>query len=215
MYTYIKNMKLKNIFYLFLAALLFVACKSQQLPQQKKDVSTVPHVNKPLTHYVETDTLYSFDYLTANFNLEAQGISANGVMRMKRDSIIWLTINKLVELGRVKLTPDSVYGYLKVGNKYVACTYTDLKNKMGVDIDFNTIQRILIGKGSNKKIVQVEYDNFDTIKGEEFPHHMDITLNDKRFYSNAKVNYTKIILDQPGSFPFSIPKSASRLWPSK
>lgn len=176
-------------------------------------MATVPKVDKPVTQYIETDTLYSFDYFTANFTAEAKGFAANGTLRMKRDSIIWLSLSKIVEIGRAEFTPDSLFAYIKLNNKFVACSYADLHKRLGIDIDFPALQKILLGKGSRYNIVQVEYDDFDTIGGEEFPHKLNFTLNDKRFYTTGQVNYSKIVLDHPGTFPFSIPRNAKRLWP--
>lgn len=199
---------------LSLLALAAAGCKGHPA-SQPAPVETVPAVAQPVTRYMETDTLYNFHYFTANFTVEAQGIRADGVLRMKRDSLIWLSVNKIVELGRAEFTPDSLFGYLKVGNKFVACSYADLHKRLGIDIDFRALQRILLGKGSNCHVVQVEYDRFDTIGGEELPRQLDLTLNDKRYYTTAKLEYTKIALDQPGTFPFSIPKNATRLWPTQ
>lgn len=185
---------------------LLASCKPQ--PEQK--VETVPEVVKPVTQYYEKnlDSLSDFQTFSASFSCEIQGISANGLLRIDRDSIIWLTLNKIVELGRLKATPDSLLAYLKITNQYVRLSFPEMKSQMGVDMDFATLQSVLLGQGSMKSQLLVEYDDFDSISGQEIPRSLDITFNDKRFYQTARVKYGKINVDIPQSYPFYIPKNA-------
>lgn len=188
------------------------SCRStKQVATEKPQpgVETVPQVDKPLTQYIETDTLGAWDWYTANYTMEVRGMSANGQIRMRRDSVIWINATKLLEIGRAKFTRDSVTGYLKVGNKYIHCSYADLR-RQGLDINFQTVQGALTGKGSNRNVVQVEYDNFDTIDGEEFPLLLNLTLNDKRFYTTATMRIMRLQLNLPQEMPLIIPASAER-----
>lgn len=195
-----------------MAVLLVGSCRSHQQAATEKPrpgVETVPQVDKPMTQYIETDTLAVWDWYTANYTVETRGLSATGQVRMRRDSVIWLNATKLFELGRAKFTRDSVTGYLKVNNTYIRCSYADLR-KHGIDISYATLQRVLTGKGSNRNIVQVEYDNFDTIGGEEFPCLLNLTINDKRFYTTATMKISRLLLNQPQEMPLTIPTSAER-----
>lgn len=194
--------------------LVFSSCGSSRqavTDTPQPGVETLPQVDKPLTQYIETDTLDTWDWYAANYTMEVRGISANGQIRIRRDSVIWVNATKLLELGRAKFTRDSVTGYLKMGNKYLHCSYADLR-KQGFDITYQTIQDILTGKGSNRKVVQVEYDNFDTVCGEEFPLLLNLTLNDKRFYTTATMRITRLLLGQPQPMPLIIPSSAEKFF---
>lgn len=198
------------------AALTLASCDKNQAPAPQPGVETVPQAPVPLKQYIETDTLDTYEYLSSNFTVSVRGISANGVVRMHRDDMIWVSVNKVFELGRVLFTQDSVLGYLKMGDKYVRCSYADLRKALGAYVDYNTVQGVLTGKGSNTNLIQVEYDKFDTIDDEEFPMLIDLTLNDKRYYTNAQVLLSRLRLGDSTAtlaFPLRIPPTAQQLWP--
>ena len=202
-----------------LAALLLAACgeRGDKAPEGQPGVETVPEAPVPLTQYIETDTLDSYDYLSSNFTLSISGMSANGVMRMHHDDRVWVSVSKVFELGRALFTKDSVFAYVKMTGKYVRCSYADLRAALGAYVDYRTVQGVLTGKGSNTNLVQVEYDQFDTVNGEEFPLFLDLTLNDKRLYATAQMRLSRLRLGDSTArlqFPFSIPPSAQPLWPA-
>lgn len=202
----------RYVFFLSLPLLLLtIACKEHP-PKESSGVETVPEVSKPLTHFWDlADTVENFESLYATFTCEARGLSANGVLRIQRDSIIWCSVSKIIELARVRLTPDSVCAYMKPVNRYLACRYEELQ-QAGLDIDYATIESVLTGGGSHKPLLQVEYDDFDTINGMEIPTTLDVTLNDKRLYTTAVVHYRKLLFDQAQSYPFAVPRGATPLW---
>lgn len=93
------------------------------------------------------DTIMNISYrqYTANFSCTVEGIAVNGQIRMAKDSVIWVSINKVIELGRVILTPSRVQGYVKILNKYFDGNYDDLRRQFGIDIDFATLESLLAG----------------------------------------------------------------------
>ncbi len=198
---------------LFAVAALLVGACHKPLPPTNDTVETVPEVDDPLRQYVELDTSDSFDYFSSSFVAEVGQNSVDGTLRIARDSVIWISASKMIELFRAKMTPDSLFAVVRVANRYLACSIDELRTGLGVDIDFATVQNVLLGKGSHKSLLLVEYDNFDTINGEELPRKIDLTLNDRRFYTTATVQYNKIVLDQPSSYPWSCPKNGTRIWP--
>ncbi|MDY5969748.1 MAG: DUF4292 domain-containing protein [Bacteroidales bacterium] len=201
---------------LTVGAIAVASCDKNRPPEPQPGVETVPQAPVPLKQYVETDTLDSYEYLSSNFTVSVRGINVNGVVRMHRDDKIWISVNKVFEIGRALFTQDSVFGYLKMGDKYVRCSYSDLRQALGAYVDYSTVQGVLTGKGSNTNLVQVEYDQFDTIGNEEFPLFIDVTLNNKDYYTNAQVRMSKLLLGDSTaalSFPIRIPPSAQRLWP--
>lgn len=206
----IGGLSMKNrLIYITLYALLFCGCRVTQ----ETVVETVPEVAKPQRLYYDhvNDTSDFFTSFAGNFSCEVQGMNANGIVRIERDSILWVSVNKIVELGRVKATKDSIWGYVKVTNQYVRYSYEDLQKLFKIDVDFATLQSVLTGKGSQKRQIMVDYDDFDSIGDEEFAKKMEITLNDKRYYTVLQLRYNRIDLNMPQSYPFYIPKNASPL----
>lgn len=127
-------------------------------------------------------------YLSSTLSCEVQGITANGLLRMQRDSVIWATASKFIELGRAKLTPDSIYVYAKIYNSYYAGTYDDIATIMGQTVDFAQLQRLLSGHILNQEPVSMDF------RGQR------IALRFGHY-------------DQPTqlTFPFAIPHSAQRI----
>ena len=197
---------MKNKLFFLLFILLLWGCKVTQ----QTTVEAIPEVEKPQRQYFDhvNDTNDFFTTFSGNFNCEVQGMNANGIVRIQRDSLLWISVNKLVELGRVKATRDSVFGYLKVTNQYAKYSYEDLKRLFNIDVDFATLQNVLTGRGSNKRQIMVEYDDFDSIGDEEFAKRMELTINDKRYYAVLQLKYNRIDLNLPQSYPFYIPKTA-------
>lgn len=201
----------KSLFPTLLGLLLLLtaaACKEAQ------HVDAVPQVAKPLTQFTDTaDTTKGYEYMQTNFTCQLNGIRASGQLRIHRDSVIWVSLTKLVELGRVRLTPDSCRAYIKLTNQHIACTYDQLRNDLQLDVDFATVQSVLTGGGSRKALLLVDYDDFDTIDGHELPLSLDITLNDRRFYNNVHLSYSRVVFDLPLSFPYAVPHDTPLLWP--
>ncbi len=195
-----------------MAILWFAAC-DKPLPPLNDTVEAVPEVDDPLRKYIELDTADSFEYFSTHFTAEVGQNSVDGTLRIARDSVIWISASKMIELFRAKMTPDSLFAVVRVANRYLACGIDELCSSLGADIDFATVQNVLLGKGSRKNLLLVEYDNFDTIDGEEFPRQLEITLNDRRFYNTATIRYNKIVLNQPAGYPWSRPKNGINMWP--
>lgn len=61
------------------------------------------------------------------FTAMVDGISASGQLRVAEDSVIWLNVTKLIELGRGLATKDSVWLSVPLADRYFAGTYDDLQ----------------------------------------------------------------------------------------
>lgn len=94
----------------------------------------------------------SRNYSTTNLTCEIKGSVINGQLRMLQDSIIWATANKFIELGRAKLTPDSVVIYLKVANRCFRGDYQDLFKRIGIRTSFAEIQEMITAEDADNQI---------------------------------------------------------------
>ena len=93
------------------------------------------------------DTIRNANYTTysANFSCTVQGVSVSGQIRMDRDSVVWVSVSKIIELGRAKATPTRVQAYAKLVGKSYDLGYGDIRQLWGIDIDFGTLQALLTG----------------------------------------------------------------------
>ncbi len=137
----------------FLLILLFTGCRSHKELQRtdggKTDSTSAvvrpkPTVKpKPLDY--EAIENVEFNSYHANFSCNVNGITVNGQIRMAKDSIIWVSINKIIEIGRAKLTPDRVQVNVKLLNKNYDGDYAGLKRQWDIDIDYATAEALLTG----------------------------------------------------------------------
>jgi hypothetical protein len=67
-------------------------------------------------------------------------------LRMKRDSIIWLSISKLgIEGMRLLITKDTVKLINKISNKYFIGDFSYISKVLNSEMDFEIVQSLLIG----------------------------------------------------------------------
>jgi len=93
-----------------------------------------------------------FDYLIAKFtartNIDNKKLNFKGSIRIKSDSIIWLSFTKLggVELVRMILTQDSIKFINKWDKEYYTGRLKDLKDFGGINVEFKVLEELLTGK---------------------------------------------------------------------
>jgi len=96
-----------------------------------------------------------FDYFFAKFNARThfndKKLNFKGAIRIKSDSIIWLSLTKLggVELVRMVLTQDSVKFINKWDKEYYTGKLSELKEFGGINVDYKTLQDLFMGKPFN------------------------------------------------------------------
>lgn len=112
----------------------------------------------PTTASATTETVgtvavnnFDFSYLTSKgqitLNDKKQNLSSGVSIRMKKDSVIWVSVQPGlgIEAARMMLTQDSVYMMNRLQKEYVATDYSFLRNKFQVDVNFEVLQSILLG----------------------------------------------------------------------
>jgi len=65
---------------------------------------------------------------------------------MRKDSLIWIHMSKLsVEAARLQITPDSISMINRLEKLYVREDIAELSNRLGVDMNFHTLQAWILG----------------------------------------------------------------------
>ena len=145
----------KEIYYLvfILAAILtFSSCKNQQkLLTLNNGKCLLDYKNaKTLTAKLKANEFH-FNKLNAKLNIESIIDSASNSftvnLRMKKDSIIWMSISKFgIEGARVMITHDSVKLTINFGDKkYFKGNFSYISKLLNTDLDFEIVQSLLIG----------------------------------------------------------------------
>ena len=84
------------------------------------------------------------EYTSMTFSGEAEGVSFNGQLRMAKDSVIWCTFSKFIDLGRAMMTPDSVWVKIPLIGRNDAGDYSMVRRLTGVSVTYDEIQAILL-----------------------------------------------------------------------
>jgi hypothetical protein len=137
-------------FLFFLSLFIFESCKHQQ--------KIVLNSGKCLLNYKNAKTLssnlkineFNFDRLNAKLAVEAlvdstsESFTVN--LRIKRDSIIWMSISKLgIEGARILITKDSVKFTNSISKKYFRGDFAYISQMLNTELDFEILQSLLIG----------------------------------------------------------------------
>ena len=171
--------KLKHLACIVMAAVMATAAL-QACCSQKKTAATAASPDQQAT--AETAKPHR-TYTVINFEGSAEGIGISGQMRMAQDSLIWLNVGKIMELGRAIASPDSVLAYSSLLGQQIRANYTDLQRDYGVKTSFVELQRIALGDGLEAYISQLA----------------------KRFGYNVNIKVTRREQVDHLSFPFRMP----------
>lgn len=132
-----------------------------------------------------------YERLTGTFECEVSGVNVNGLLRTEYDSIIWLTVSKIIELGRVRITPDSVAGYMKIYNRYFKGSYEDIYRETGVRTSFAELQQKFVDAYTQKS------------------RQVVLDVNARQWNERLTLKFNKLELSaMPLSYPFRIPLTA-------
>ncbi len=140
---------MKRTLYLItlVVVLIFQACKGT------KNINTVKikkmSANKIIAHHYDN----SFDFETINaklsvrYNDDEQSYNSSVTLRIKKDSVIWLSAKFLgITVAKAKITPSKVQYYLKVNKTYFDGNFEMISDWIGTELDFQKIQNLLLGE---------------------------------------------------------------------
>ena len=91
-------------------------------------------------------------YYTSNFTCTAEGLTANGQLRMQPDSVIWLSASKVIELARACFTRDSVIIYAKVMGRSFRGDYEDLYRRFHLRTDFDQLYQDVTAEDAGERL---------------------------------------------------------------
>ncbi len=140
-----------RLFFAFaLMVFLLVACKSAERVTKEKAVR-----NRTAGYVLKRNNEARFDYdwlgmkIDADFGTETETNGFKATIRMRKDSVIWVSITPLlgIEMIRVMITPDSLRYLSKIPeNKfYYQGAFEDVNRLIGTAFDFEMLQQLLVG----------------------------------------------------------------------
>lgn len=128
------------IFMLLSVGLLLGAC-SKKITQ----TATSDSKNKFLD-IDEVDFEYFESRTKIKYNEDRQKITGNANIRIKKDSLIWLSISPSlgIEVTRSIITPDTIIVINRMDKEYYTFNFKQLSDYFSFQIDFNLLQSILM-----------------------------------------------------------------------
>jgi hypothetical protein len=134
-------------FYLVTGCLIFVlGCKSSKTIIGSDEANSKLTAKQVIKEHQNNEA--SFRTMQASLKGDIiSGTKGSGMtfnFRMERDKVIWLSAP--LGLARMMITPESVQFYNKTDNTYFDGDYRLLSDFVGVELDFNKVQNILLGQ---------------------------------------------------------------------
>jgi len=144
--------------------LLFGSCARKATPTvSKSGPGTSTPTAEPAVRATNTSFLFLNAKGKAQVNLKGNKQGANLALRMRRDSIIWISASLVgIEGVRAVLTPDSVRVLNRLEKTYFSGGYDYLSKLLNVPVSFAQMQAILLGDylpapvGTTPKIAEEE-----------------------------------------------------------
>lgn len=129
---------------MLLLALLATGCHST------RKVTTVPEA----VPTVEAETPKR-NYTVMTFEGVVEGMSVNGQLRVAEDSAMWVSVTKLIEMGRAMCTPDSLWLHAPLLGRDDAMDYTSLRRRTGVDITYDEMQQCVLAPDAEERVANL------------------------------------------------------------
>jgi len=128
--------------------LLIVACaETKQIvkPRELKQIN-VAYLYDSINYYYGDYTTFSTKFIAQVTN--PKPVSIKGVMKIKRDSIIWISISPALNLEAVRcvFTPDSVMFVNRIDKTYYQGSYEVISKLAGISLNYQTIQSVLLNE---------------------------------------------------------------------
>lgn len=139
-----------KVILLLLVALVF-SCKSTKEfytnDGKLRNISDAKLINSVESNYTEYSNIF-FKKFKAEVSFNGEKKSFKGNLFLQKDSSIVVSINPLmgIELFRVKLSPNKVEIIDRPKKKYSAGNYQILWDKFMIELDYETVQRILLNE---------------------------------------------------------------------
>ncbi len=151
-------MKRRHFYFLLVLVLMgsMSSCKNKDKKNKKPGKGKTSLISKQFLSN-QLDFQWFNSKANVRFSDSKSTQSFSSTIRIRKDSVIWMTIKKLgIEGGRVLVRPDSIFVINRMQREYYARDYTFLEDEFNIKTDFNTLQQMLVGNALflNEKTLQ-------------------------------------------------------------
>jgi len=178
---------------------LLVACKTTKQLQVQKEANPQPiHTNDNTTDSVfdnMSKSQFRFDWLSAKFSadyeIDNNNTSFSGQIRIRKDSLIWISISKFsIEIARMLITEDSVQLINWMENSYFKSDFNYINRFINNAVDFDMLQAFFVGNDFK----YYENDQFKTsFDGSQY-HLVTVNRHKLKKYIKTENDKLKILV---------------------
>ncbi|GAB4239136.1 MAG: DUF4292 domain-containing protein [Ekhidna sp.] len=201
----------KQIFILLAGAILLSACNRKVGAIFSRKMDKLEIVD-PSFEYMSSKARFKFDN-------DGKKVSATANFRIKKDSLIWISISGLgIEAARVLIDTSRVQIMDRLKRNYYEYTFEELSEEWDFDFNFKMIQSVILGNlvepYKNQKVEKLEnYFTYFASKGAySFQNFIGFTtmklekirVIDGNTNNTISVNYSDFILVNNQVFPNEI-----------
>jgi len=135
---------------IYIVAILFVSCSGTKNISQKK-AKEEKWVQQVLGNRLE----YDFFSAKAKVRFESpdQNIGFNVQMKIKKDSLIWMKVQKLsIEGMRVQISKEKIQVLNRQENQYLLEDFKSIQSKLPLSVNYQDIEDLIIGNPLDKNL---------------------------------------------------------------
>ena len=186
----------KNIFILIISILSFYSCDLLKKSNTENNLLNNSSLSeKELIKKINSKNI-SPEWTSLNskikINKEGQETTINAQIRIKKDSVIWISVKAPlgIEVFRTMITPDSIYYMSRMNKTYFVKNISHIKEVVKADVPFIKLQEILFAS-PNITVLNSDKENYEILKDIFRVSKIDLQeIEDKKvsiIYSDYKV----------------------------
>lgn len=183
-------MNKKFIFFLLLPIIVLTSCK-------RPAASSVSEASEnEVRNFIvqETDFTYFSSKAKLNYKDEVNNLKANVNIRIKKDSVIWISVNAAagIEAFRCLITQDSIHILDRLKNEYSALDFKGLSEKLNTTLNYKMIQAMVLGNLMIPKTNEDKLRKSDTVYYHLMQKNGDLDIDNHVKIATMKVEMVEI-----------------------
>ena len=204
-------MQQKALLYLILASLVFQACTKKAVP--------LLTIEPPKINIEEIDFEYFHGKARVNFRDNKKEREVRSTIRVRKDSIIWMTFSVVgVQGGKALINKDSIVIVSTVDKEYYVFDYVELSDRFKFKIDYDIIQAAFLGNPVAPRLpedIVTEDPSFNILKQSRGPVSIKSYINaastkvekvemtESNSNNSLTINYSNFQQVGPKIFPYN------------
>ncbi len=132
---------------IFFSAFFFSSCHNLKIAASKKPlIETKPELLIAAMDSARFQAEWVNMKVSATSELDGKSNSFTASIRIRKDSVIWISISSLsIEVARILITHDSLKLIDRINSKYLLSSFSYLNNTFQLEVDFQMLESLIFG----------------------------------------------------------------------